>query len=77
MYNKQLGRRAKYKLPLIVFIRTHFFYSPLQLPFDGVVTFHHHLILFLFLLFLQGDFTRTGERKIAGVMKDGYNSANR
>lgn len=26
---------------------------------------------------LQGDFTRTGERKLAGVMKDGVNSANR
>lgn len=25
----------------------------------------------------QGDFTRTGERKLAGVMKDGVNSANR
>ncbi|KAL0177983.1 hypothetical protein M9458_026877, partial [Cirrhinus mrigala] len=24
-----------------------------------------------------GDFTRTGERKLAGVMKDGVNSANR
>lgn len=26
---------------------------------------------------LKGDFTRTGERKFAGMMKDGYNSANR
>ena len=26
---------------------------------------------------LKGDFTRTGERKITGVVKDGYNSANR
>lgn len=26
---------------------------------------------------MKGDFTRTGERKFAGVMKDGYNSANR
>ncbi|KAG1678103.1 Phosphatidylinositide phosphatase SAC2 [Nymphon striatum] len=26
---------------------------------------------------LKGDFTRTGERRIAGMMKDGYNSANR
>lgn len=26
---------------------------------------------------LKGDFTRTGERRIAGVMKDGYNSASR
>ncbi|XP_070539882.1 phosphatidylinositide phosphatase SAC2-like isoform X2 [Ptychodera flava] len=26
---------------------------------------------------LKGDFTRTGERKFTGVMKDGYNSANR
>ncbi|XP_032806114.2 phosphatidylinositide phosphatase SAC2 isoform X1 [Petromyzon marinus] len=26
---------------------------------------------------LKGDFTRTGERRFAGVMKDGYNSANR
>eukprot|EP00061_Rhincodon_typus_P014315 g41259.t1 len=26
---------------------------------------------------LLGDFTRTGERKLAGMMKDGYNSANR
>eukprot|EP00111_Clytia_hemisphaerica_P023739 TCONS_00069961-protein len=26
---------------------------------------------------MKGDFTRTGERKIAGMMKDGYNSANR
>ncbi|XP_062352535.1 phosphatidylinositide phosphatase SAC2 isoform X1 [Cinclus cinclus] len=26
---------------------------------------------------LKGDFTRTGERKLAGVMKDGMNSANR
>ncbi|XP_068022221.1 phosphatidylinositide phosphatase SAC2 isoform X2 [Melanerpes formicivorus] len=26
---------------------------------------------------LKGDFTRTGERKLAGVMKDGVNSANR
>uniref|UniRef100_A0A4W3HIL9 Inositol polyphosphate-5-phosphatase F n=1 Tax=Callorhinchus milii TaxID=7868 RepID=A0A4W3HIL9_CALMI len=26
---------------------------------------------------LKGDFTRTGERRLAGVMKDGYNSANR
>merc|ERR1740124_1232897 len=26
---------------------------------------------------MKGDFTRTGERKIAGLMKDGYNSANR
>ncbi|XP_043912010.1 phosphatidylinositide phosphatase SAC2 [Protopterus annectens] len=26
---------------------------------------------------LKGDFTRTGERKLAGLMKDGVNSANR
>ncbi|ESO85125.1 hypothetical protein LOTGIDRAFT_130995, partial [Lottia gigantea] len=26
---------------------------------------------------LKGDFTRTGERKFAGMMKDGMNSANR
>ncbi|KAG8189742.1 hypothetical protein JTE90_012918 [Oedothorax gibbosus] len=26
---------------------------------------------------LKGDFTRTGERRIAGMMKDGYHSANR
>jgi hypothetical protein len=26
---------------------------------------------------LKGDFTRTGERRITGVMKDGYNSASR
>uniref|UniRef100_UPI00358E7CFE phosphatidylinositide phosphatase SAC2 isoform X1 n=1 Tax=Myxine glutinosa TaxID=7769 RepID=UPI00358E7CFE len=26
---------------------------------------------------LKGDFTRTGERRLAGVMRDGYNSANR
>uniref|UniRef100_T1JHY8 SAC domain-containing protein n=1 Tax=Strigamia maritima TaxID=126957 RepID=T1JHY8_STRMM len=26
---------------------------------------------------LKGDFTRTGERRFAGMMKDGYNSANR
>ena len=26
---------------------------------------------------LKGDFTRTGERRITGVMKDGYHSANR
>ncbi|CAG7829428.1 unnamed protein product [Allacma fusca] len=26
---------------------------------------------------LKGDFTRTGERRLAGVMKDGMNSANR
>lgn len=26
---------------------------------------------------LKGDFTRTGERRFAGLMKDGYNSANR
>lgn len=26
---------------------------------------------------LKGDYTRTGERKISGVMRDGYNSANR
>lgn len=25
----------------------------------------------------QGDYTRTGERKISGIMKDGMNSANR
>lgn len=25
----------------------------------------------------QGDYTRTGERKISGMMKDGMNSANR
>lgn len=28
-------------------------------------------------IFSQGDFTRTGERKISGMMKDGVNSANR
>lgn len=26
---------------------------------------------------LQGDYTRTGERKFTGLMKDGMNSANR
>lgn len=26
---------------------------------------------------LKGDFTRTGSRRLAGMMKDGYNSANR
>ena len=26
---------------------------------------------------LKGDYTRTGERKFTGMMKDGYNSANR
>lgn len=26
---------------------------------------------------LKGDYTRTGERKISGMMKDGYHSANR
>lgn len=26
---------------------------------------------------LKGDFTRTGQRNLAGMMKDGYNSANR
>ncbi|CAM1296239.1 INPP5F (predicted) [Pycnogonum litorale] len=26
---------------------------------------------------LKGDYTRTGERRLAGMMKDGYNSANR
>lgn len=26
---------------------------------------------------LKGDYTRTGERKLAGIMKDGMNSANR
>lgn len=26
---------------------------------------------------LQGDYTRTGERKFTGMMKDGMNSANR
>ncbi|XP_029188502.2 phosphatidylinositide phosphatase SAC2-like [Acropora millepora] len=26
---------------------------------------------------MKGDFTRTGERRFTGVMKDGYNSANR
>ena len=29
------------------------------------------------IVLLQGDFTRTGERKISGMMKDGMNSANR
>lgn len=28
-------------------------------------------------LFVQGDYTRTGERKLTGMMKDGVNSANR
>ena len=27
--------------------------------------------------FFQGDYTRTGERKFSGLMKDGMNSANR
>ena len=31
----------------------------------------------MFFLTFQGDFTRTGERKISGLMKDGMNSANR
>ena len=26
---------------------------------------------------LKGDFTRTGERNLSGLMKDGMNSANR
>lgn len=26
---------------------------------------------------MQGDLTRYGERKFAGIVKDGYNSANR
>lgn len=26
---------------------------------------------------LQGDYTRTGERNLAGLVKDGMNSANR
>jgi hypothetical protein len=26
---------------------------------------------------LKGDYTRTGERKISGLVKDGMNSANR
>lgn len=26
---------------------------------------------------LKGDYTRTGERKLTGLMKDGMNSANR
>ncbi|RZF44359.1 hypothetical protein LSTR_LSTR017441 [Laodelphax striatellus] len=26
---------------------------------------------------LKGDYTRTGERKLSGMMKDGMNSANR
>lgn len=30
-----------------------------------------------YIICFQGDFTRTGERKLAGVMKDGVNSANR
>lgn len=34
-------------------------------------------IVFLSGMSPQGDFTRTGERKLAGVMKDGVNSANR
>jgi hypothetical protein len=29
------------------------------------------------MIYFQGDFTRTGERKITGMMKDGVNSANR
>lgn len=28
-------------------------------------------------IFVQGDYTRTGERKLTGMMKDGVNSANR
>jgi len=28
-------------------------------------------------ILFKGDFTRTGERKISGMMKDGVNSANR
>lgn len=28
-------------------------------------------------LSLQGDYTRTGERNLAGLVKDGMNSANR
>lgn len=27
--------------------------------------------------FTQGDYTRTGERNLAGLVKDGVNSANR
>lgn len=26
---------------------------------------------------LKGDYTRTGERKVSGMLKDGVNSANR
>lgn len=31
----------------------------------------------LFHFVFQGDYTRTGERKFTGIMKDGMNSANR
>ena len=30
-----------------------------------------------YVLLYQGDYTRTGERKFSGLMKDGMNSANR
>ena len=33
--------------------------------------------LLLLLLLAQGDYTRTGERRLAGMMKDGMNSASR
>lgn len=31
----------------------------------------------MFIYFHQGDYTRTGERNLAGLLKDGVNSANR
>ena len=34
-------------------------------------------LLYLFHFILQGDYTRTGEIRFAGMMKDGVNSANR
>jgi hypothetical protein len=39
--------------------------------------FLRNLVEPLHVLNLQGDYTRTGERRFAGMMKDGVNSANR
>ena len=36
----------------------------------------YHCVCIVCVLF-QGDITRYGERKLAGLMKDGYNSAHR
>ena len=45
--------------------------------FDAEPISESHWIDFTIFHFFQGDFTRTGERKISGLMKDGYKSANR